>query len=149
MEIILLENIGNLGSLGEQVTVKSGYGRNFLLPKGKAVPATKDNIDKFEARRAELESAAATTLEIAHKRAKALDSLKQVKIIAKAGDEGKLFGSIGTRDIADIITEKGVELSKSEVRLPQGTIRETGEYEIMVQLHGEVSTTITVVIIAK
>ncbi len=149
MDVILLENIGNLGSLGDQVSVKAGYGRNFLIPQGKAVPATEDNVAKFEARRAELEAAAAASLAAAQKRAEAVENLARVEIAATAGDEGKLFGSVGTRDIAEAITAAGVELDKSEVRLPEGVIRETGEYEIMVQVHSEVTATIAVAVVAE
>lgn len=149
MDVILLENIGNLGSLGDQVSVKPGYGRNFLVPQGKAVPATADNIAKFEARRAELEAAAADALAAAQKRAEALEGLGGVEIAATAGDEGKLFGSVGTRDIAAAITAAGIEVDKSEVRMPEGVIRETGEYEIMLQLHGDVTASVAVKVVAE
>jgi len=149
MEIILLDKIANLGGLGDKVTVKSGFARNFLFPQGKAVPATKDNVEKFEARRAELEAKIADQLAQAQARAEKLDALEEVTIAAPAGDEGKLFGSVGTRDIADAITAAGVEVSKAEVRLPVGTLRETGEYDIDVQLHSDVATSVKVVIIAE
>lgn len=149
MEVILLENVGSLGSLGDKVAVKAGYGRNFLIPQGKAVPATEENVAVFEARRAELEAAAAATLEAAQKRALAIEALERIEIAATAGDEGKLFGSVGTRDIADSITQAGVEVDKSEVRLPEGVIRETGEYQVMLQVHGEVTATITVVVVPE
>lgn len=149
MEVILLENVGSLGSLGDKVAVKAGYGRNFLIPQGKAVPATEENVAVFEARRAELETAAAATLEAAQKRALAIEALERIEIAATAGDEGKLFGSVGTRDIADSITQAGVEVDKSEVRLPEGVIRETGEYQVMLQVHGEVTATITVVVVPE
>ena len=149
MEVILLENIGNLGTLGEKVDVKAGYGRNFLIPQGKAVPATEDNVAKFEARRAELEAVAAETLSKADARAEALSALGAVEIPATAGEEGKLFGSVGTRDIADALTTAGCEVDKSEVRLPEGVIRELGEFEIMIQLHAEVSISIAIHIIAE
>ncbi len=149
MEVILLENVGSLGALGDKVDVKPGYGRNFLIPQGKAVPATEDNVAKFEARRAELEAAAAAALEAAQKRADALTGLEAVQIAATAGDEGKLFGSIGTRDIAEAITAAGCEVDKAEVRLPAGVIRELGEYEIMVQLHGDVAATVAIEVIAE
>ena len=116
MEVILLDNVGSLGVLGDRVDVKPGYGRNFLIPQGKAVPA------KFEARRAELESAAAATLAAAQKRGDAIQALEQVQITATAGEEGRLFGSIGTRDIADALTAAGCETDKAEVRLPDGVI---------------------------
>jgi large subunit ribosomal protein L9 len=149
MEVILLENVGSLGSLGDKVAVKAGYGRNFLIPQGKAVPATEENVAVFEARRAELEAAAAATLEAAQKRASVIEALERIEIAATAGDEGKLFGSVGTRDIADSMTQAGVEVDKSEVRLPEGVIRETGEYQVMLQVHGEVTATITVVVVPE
>ena len=121
MEVILLENIGNLGDLGDKVNVKAGFGRNFLIPQGKAVPATKANIAEFEARRAELERAAAEALSQAQSRADALAALEVITITAIAGDEGKLFGSIGTRDIADAVAAAGCEIDKAEVRLPDRT----------------------------
>ena len=149
MDIILLDKVANLGGLGDQVNVKSGYARNFLFPQGKAVPATKSNVEKFEARRAELEEKIAEELSAAQAQAEKLEALEEVTIAAPAGDEGKLFGSIGTRDIADAITAAGVEVAKSDVRLPTGTLRETGEYDIDVQLHTDVAATVKVVIIAE
>jgi large subunit ribosomal protein L9 len=120
MDIILLDKIANLGGLGDKVTVKSGYARNFLFPKGKAVPATKANLDKFEMRRAELEAKIADQLLSAQARADKIAALGEVTIASPAGDEGKLFGSVGTRDIADAITAAGVAVTKSEVKLPVG-----------------------------
>ncbi|MCC2617689.1 50S ribosomal protein L9 [Aestuariibacter halophilus] len=149
MEIILLDKIANLGGLGDQVNVKSGYARNFLFPKGKAVPATKANVEKFEQRRAELEAKIAEQLKAAEGRAEKLAALENVTIAAPAGDEGKLFGSVGTRDIADAITAAGVDVAKAEVKLPMGTLRETGEFEIDLQLHSDVMTTIKLVIVAE
>ncbi|MBZ9612499.1 MULTISPECIES: 50S ribosomal protein L9 [Rheinheimera] len=149
MQIILLDKVANLGGLGDNVAVKSGYARNFLFPQGKAVPATKANIEKFEARRAELEAKLASDLAASNDRAAKLAALGEVTIASKAGDEGKLFGSVGTRDIADAITEAGVKVSKAEVKLPTGTLRETGEYDIDVQLHAEVTATVKVVVIAE
>jgi large subunit ribosomal protein L9 len=149
MDVILLENIGSLGGLGDQVQVKAGYGRNFLIPQGKAVPATPDNVAAFEARRAELERAAAEALTAAQKRAEALQALGTITIEANAGDEGKLFGSIGTRDIADAVTAAGCELDKSEVRLPEGPLRETGEYEIALQVHADVMVEIEVSVVPE
>ncbi|GGW64713.1 50S ribosomal protein L9 [Alishewanella tabrizica] len=149
MQIILLDKVANLGGLGDNVTVKSGYARNFLFPQGKAVPATKANIEKFEARRAELEAKLATDLAAATERAAKVAELAEVTIASKAGDEGRLFGSIGTRDIADAITEAGVAVSKAEVKLPNGTLRETGQFDIDLQLHAEVIATIKVVVIAE
>ncbi|MBT81286.1 MAG: 50S ribosomal protein L9 [Alteromonadaceae bacterium] len=149
MEIILLDKIANLGGLGDTVNVKAGFARNFLFPQGKAVPATKANVEKFEARRAELEAKIADQLAAAEARAAKVAELGEVTIAAPAGDEGKLFGSIGTRDIAEAITAAGVEVSKAEVKLPTGTLRETGEYDIDLQLHSEVMTSVKVVIVAE
>ena len=149
MDIILLDKIANLGGLGDQVSVKAGYARNFLFPQGKAVPATKDNVAKFEARRAELEAKIAEALTAAQARADQLAALEAVTIASPAGDEGKLFGSVGTRDIADAITAAGVAVTKAEVKLPTGTLRELGEYDIDVQLHSDVTATVKVVIVAE
>ncbi|MGR5237882.1 50S ribosomal protein L9 [Vibrio alfacsensis] len=148
MQVILLDKIGNLGGLGDTVNVKSGYARNFLIPQGKAVMATKANVEMFEARRAELEAKVAEQLVAAEARAEKVNALEAVVIASKAGDEGKLFGSIGTRDIADAITAAGVEVAKSEVRLPEGALRTTGEFEISVQLHSEVFATAKVQVVA-
>jgi len=149
MDIILLDKIANLGGLGDKVTVKSGYARNFLFPQGKAVPATKLNLEKFEQRRAELEAKIAEQHAAAQARADKIAALGEVTIASPAGDEGKLFGSVGTRDIASAITAAGVEVSKSEVKLPVGTLRETGEFEIDLQIHSEVTATIKLVIIQE
>lgn len=148
MEVILLENVRRLGNLGDKVTVKGGFGRNFLIPYGKAVPATKENLEQFEQRRAELEKAAAEKLAEAQARAERLSG-KEFQVVAKAGDEGKLFGSIGTRDIADLISASGEEVSKAEVKMPEGPIRNVGEYELDLQLHSEVVTTVKVVVVAE
>jgi large subunit ribosomal protein L9 len=149
MEVILLDKIAKLGGLGDKVSVKSGYARNYLLPQGKAVFASDANVEHFEARRAEIEAKLATVLAEAEARAAKVVELAEVTIASKAGDEGKLFGSIGTRDIADAITEAGVEIAKSEVRLPLGAIRETGEFEIAIHLHTDVDTSIKVTVIAE
>ncbi|MDO9169347.1 MAG: 50S ribosomal protein L9 [Methylobacter sp.] len=148
MEVILLEKIANLGNLGDKVVIKSGYGRNYLVPYGKAVPATATKIAEFEARRAELEKAAAEKLSAAQARANALSKL-QVVIAHKAGDEGKLFGSIGTQNIADAITEAGVSVGKHEIRLPQGVIRQIGEYQIDVNCHTDVVVKMPIKIAAE
>ena len=148
MEVILLEKIGKLGSLGDKVTVKGGYGRNYLIPFGKAVPATASNLEAFEARRAELEAAAADKLSSAQARADQLNEI-ELSIVAKAGDEGKLFGSIGTNDIAEAITAAGIEVAKSEVRLPEGALRHTGEFEVSIQLHPEVSATVGIIVVSE
>lgn len=147
MEVILLEKVANLGSLGDKVKVKSGYGRNFLLPYGKAAPATKANLKAFEERRADLEKAAADKLATAQSRAEALEGAS-FTVTSKAGDEGKLFGSIGVRDIADVITAAGTDVEKSEVRLPEGPLRATGEYEIELHLHSDVEVTVTLAVVA-
>ncbi|MFA5530961.1 MAG: 50S ribosomal protein L9 [Thiohalomonadaceae bacterium] len=148
MEVILLDKVRNLGNLGDKVKVRNGYGRNFLIPQGKAVLATADNLAKFEARRAELEKAAAAELAEAQARAEKVAALGEVTITAKAGEEGKLFGSVGTADIADAITAAGVEVSKAEVKLPEGALRHTGEYSIDVSLHSDVVQAVTVKVVA-
>lgn len=148
MEVILLEKVGRLGTVGDRVRVRSGYGRNYLLPQGKAISATPENVARFEERRAELESAANERRQDAEARAAKLADLV-VTIGANAGDEGRLFGSIGARDIAEAITEAGVNVQKSEVKLPQGTLREIGEYEIDLQLHVDVVQTVKVVVEAQ
>lgn len=149
MNVILLDKVANLGSLGDNVTVKSGFARNFLFPQGKAVPATKANLEMFEARRAELEKKVAEELAAAEARAAKVTELAEITIASKAGDEGKLFGSIGTRDIADAITEAGVEVTKAEVKMPEGAIRELGEFDLAIQLHPEVTASIKVAVIAE
>lgn len=148
MNIILLEKIRNLGELGEQVTVAAGYGRNFLIPQGKAVPATVENIKHFEERRAELEAKAADELTAAQARAEKIAELV-VTITANAGDEGKLFGSVGTADVADAVTAAGVELAKKEVRMPEGAIRQIGEYNVVVHLHTDVEASVKVNVVAE
>lgn len=148
MEVILLESVANLGDLGDKVTVKSGFGRNFLIPQKKAVAATAENVAVFEERRAELEKAAAEKLSEAQARAEKVNELS-VTITTKAGEEGKLFGSIGVRDIADACEAKGVEVEKSEVRLPEGPIRELGEFDIEIHLHPEVDATLKLAVVAE
>lgn len=147
MEVILLDKIENLGNLGDKVNVKAGYGRNYLLPQGKATAATAENVAAFEARRAELEKVAAEKKAAAEARAAKLNEL-EVSITAHAGDEGKLFGSIGTHDIALVLTEAGVPVAKSEVRLPNGTIRSTGEYAIALHLYSDVEAAVKLVVVA-
>ena len=148
MEIILLEKIDNLGELGDRVSVRPGYARNYLIPQQKAKFATPENIAEFEARRAELEEAAVETLAAAQARCEQLDGL-EVTITAKAGSEGKLFGSVGTADIAQAVLAAGAEVEKREVRLPAGPIRQSGEYDIELHLHTDVNATIKVVIVAE
>jgi large subunit ribosomal protein L9 len=148
MEVILLENVTNLGVLGDRVDVKRGYGRNFLIPQGKAVPATADRIDEFEKRRADLEKKAKDTLVAAEKRRDALSQLS-VTIAQKAGDEGKLFGSIGALQIADTVSQQGVQIEKSEVRLPDGPIRHIGDFEIAVHLHSDVDGVVKISVVPE
>lgn len=148
MEVILLENVTNLGVLGDRVDVKRGYGRNFLIPQGKAVPATADRITEFEKRRADLEKKAKDTLVAAEKRRDALSQLS-VTIAQKAGDEGKLFGSIGALQIADTVSQQGVQIEKSEVRLPDGPIRHIGDFEIAVHLHSDVDGVVKISVVPE
>ena len=149
MEVILLEKVANLGNLGDKVTVRPGYGRNYLVPGKKAVPATKENIEMFEARRAELEKNAADLLGVAQTRGAQLAELAEITIGSYAGEEGKLFGSVGVAEIADALTAGGVEVAKREVSLPEGPIRQVGEYEIDIHLHSDVTQTIKVKVIAE
>ena len=150
MEVILLEKVANLGGLGEQVSVKSGFGRNFLIPQGKAVFASPENIKLFEGRRAELEQQAAEKLATAEARKAKVEALIDgVTITQKAGEEGRLFGSVGTSDIAHACAEAGVEIAKSEVRLPEGPFRNAGEYEVMLHLHTDVDTPLKVTILGE
>jgi large subunit ribosomal protein L9 len=148
MEVILLEKIANLGNLGDKVTIKNGYGRNYLVPQGKAVPATATKIAEFEARRADLEKAALEKLTAAQKLGAELSKL-QIAIAHKAGDEGRLFGSIGTHNIADAITAAGIVVEKHQIRLPHGTIRHIGEYSIDINLHSDVIVTLTIKVVAE
>jgi large subunit ribosomal protein L9 len=148
MEIILLEKIPNLGGLGDKVSVKPGYGRNYLIPQGKAVVANAEKIEQFEQRRAELEKKAADTLAAAQSRSATISALK-VTITHKAGDEGRLYGSIGTRDIAEAVTAAGVAVENSEVRLPMGPIRHIGDYEIGIELHGDVVAILPLTVAAE
>ena len=148
MEVILLETIAKLGDLGDKVAVKSGYGRNFLIPQKKAVPATAENLQVFEARRAELEKMAEGKLVEAQSRAEAINALS-INIETKAGEEGKLFGSITVRDISEAAEVKGVTLEKSEIRLPDGPIRELGDFEIDVHLHPEVDAILKLAVVPE
>ena len=145
MDVILLTKVANLGTIGDRVKVKSGYGRNFLLPKGKATLATPENVKKFEARRAELEKIARDQFQDAESRAAAFKEFK-LQITAKAGTEGKLFGSIGTADIAEACTKAGHKVSRSEVRLPTGPLRMVGEHVVTLHLHTDVDVQLPVVI---
>ena len=148
MEVVLLEKIQNLGDLGETVKVKPGFGRNYLIPQKKAVPATPENVEKFEAQRAELEKAQADALGAARARAAGLEEFT-VQIAAKVGSEGKLYGSIGTAEIASAVSAAGHELEKREVRLPDGAIRETGQHTVGLHFHADVDIEITVDIVAE
>jgi large subunit ribosomal protein L9 len=148
MQVILLEKVAKLGGLGDTVTVKPGFARNFLLPQGKATAATKANIEHFEARRADLEKAAAEKLTAAEARKTKIEEI-ELTVAVKAGDEGKLFGSLGNRDIAELATEAGVELAKAEVRLPNGAVRELGEFEVVIQVHSDVTATIKLIVVAE
>lgn len=147
MEVILLEKIRNVGALGDKVKVKPGYGRNFLIPQGLAVPANSANMAAFETRRAELQAASADRLSAAQKRAQALEGLV-VTMTARAA-EGKLYGSLTVRDVAEAITAAGVEVAKSELQMPNGPIRFIGEYEFAVELHTDVETMVKVVVVEE
>ena len=148
MQLILLQKVTNLGGLGDKVNVKPGYGRNFLIPYGKAVPATEANIAAFEAKRAEYEAKANALLASAEARKAALEGA-EVTIRANASTEGKLFGSVGPRDIAEAFTAAGHKLEKSEVVMGEGPIRKTGEFEVVVHLHADVETKVKVQVVAE
>ena len=149
MEVILLDKIGRLGGLGDKVKVKNGYARNYLLPLKKAVLATKENLAKFEAERAQFEAKIAAELKAAQDRAEKLNQIGKFEIAAQAGDEGKLFGSVGTKDIADALTAAGVSVHKSEIRLSTGVFRAVGEYPVVIQLHPDVKVTVTVNVVPE
>jgi len=148
MQVILLEKVDNLGSLGDKVAVKSGYGRNFLIPTGKAVAATKSNVAEFEARRAELEKVAAEVLAEAEARKAKMEELT-VTVSRKAGDEGRLFGSVGAGDIAQAVTAAGVDLAKKDVRLPDGPFHHTGEFDVNLHLHTDVDAVLKLIVAAE
>jgi large subunit ribosomal protein L9 len=145
MQVILLQKVDNVGGIGDLVRVKSGYARNYLIPQGKATLATPANIAKFESRRVELEAQAAAELAAAQARAKKLEGL-MLKIEMQAGTEGKLFGSVGTVDIAEEIGKRGIEVERSEIRLPDGPLRVVGEHQIELHLHADVNVAVTVAI---
>ena len=145
MDLILLEKVLNVGDLGDLVKVKAGYGRNYLVPKGKAAPATKENLALFEARRAELEAAESEKLNQAKTRQKALAEVA-VEMIVNASEEGKLYGSIGPREVAIALTDMGHEVNKSEVNMGEGPIRTVGEFDVSLQLHSDVEVVIKVVV---
>ena len=148
MNVILLEKIGNLGDLGDEVSVKPGFARNYLLPQGKAVTADDENRTVFEGRRAELEASANEKLAEANTRAEKLVD-KELSIAVKSGEEGRLYGSVGTQNIADALTAEGIPVERSEIRMPEGVIRVLGEYEIAIQLHTDVTAQIKVVVIPE
>ncbi|MEM9058591.1 MAG: 50S ribosomal protein L9 [Pseudomonadota bacterium] len=148
MDVILLDKVENLGGIGDRVKVRSGYGRNFLLPQGKAKLATAQNIEALEAMRAELEAKAAQDLASAQERAAKLEAL-ELSITAKAGSEGKLFGSVGTIDIAEACTAAGVEVERSEVRLADGPLRIAGEHQVELHLHSDVTVPVTLTIVPE
>jgi large subunit ribosomal protein L9 len=148
MQVILQQEVANLGKVGDQVSVKAGFGRNYLLPEGIAVLATSKNIADFEARRAELEKNAAEVLANAQNRAKKIAEM-EIVIEAQAGDEGKLFGSVGPRDIAESATQKGVQVEKKEVIMPEGPIRQLGEYQVTLKLHSVVMVPLKVKIVSE
>lgn len=149
MEVILLEKVRNLGALGEKVKVKPGFARNYLVPQGKAVYANEANLAKFEQRRAELEKIAADRHEKAVARQQKLNALTAVVITMKAGEEGKLFGSVGVRDITEALNRHGAEVEKREVRLPEGTLRMVGEYDITIELDSDITATVKVKIVGE
>ena len=148
MNVILLDNVENLGSIGDMVTVKAGYGRNYLLPAGKAALATKQNVAEFEARRAELEKAAAEELAAAQARADLVNGMNLV-IPANAGSEGKLFGSVGPIDVSEAFSKVGVEVARSEVRMPDGPIHELGDFVIGLHLHSQVDVEVSLKVVAE
>ena len=148
MQVVLVQNVDNLGKLGDVVQVKSGYARNFLLPQGIARMATPENVKAIEAQRAELERAEAEKAEEAQRRFEALDG-HRITISAKVGPEEKLFGSVSAGDIVDALAADGLEAEKREIRLPEGPLRTVGEFSVDVHLHGELNATVTVVIVPE
>lgn len=148
MNVILLERLGTIGDLGDEVTVKAGFARNYLIPQGKAVRATRDNRAEFEGRRAELQRAADDRLNQAKGRSAQLEELT-ITLVVKAGEEGKLYGSVGTQDIADAITATGAQVERSEIRMPDGVIRSIGEFAVDVQLHTDLTVPVMVAVVAE
>jgi large subunit ribosomal protein L9 len=148
MQLILLETVRNLGSLGDNVKVKAGYGRNFLVPQGKAVPATKDNRAHFEQRRAELEKAQGDKLAVAKTRSEQLTDVG-ISIARKVGNENHLFGSVNAQDIAEALTTAGIEIARKEVRLPDGPLRSLGEFQVTLHLHADVEINVTIYVVAE
>jgi large subunit ribosomal protein L9 len=148
MDVILLQKMQNLGDLGDQVKVKRGYARNYLIPQGRAVPATPDSIAAFEAKRTELEVQQAEILAAAQRRADALDGF-EATMSRKAGEEGRLFGSVGTQDIAEAVSAAGFEVTKAEVRLPAGPLRQVGDYDVAIHLHADIDATVKIHLVAQ
>jgi large subunit ribosomal protein L9 len=149
MEVILMENVENLGSVGDKVSVKSGFARNYLVPQGKAKMATAANLAEFEAQRAELEKAAAEALAAAEARKQQIEALGTIEVTARVGSEGKLFGSVGVADVCDAIATRDVTVEKSEIRMPEGALREVGEHVVDIHLYTDVDTQVTVNIIGE
>jgi len=149
MEVILLENIENLGSVGDKVNVKSGFARNYLVPHAKAKVATAANVAEFEATRAELEKAATEALATAESRKQAIEALDAIEVTAKVGSEGKLFGSIGVADVCDAIEANGLTVEKSEIRMPEGALRSVGEHIVDIHLYTDVDTQVTINIVGE
>lgn len=148
MQVILTDKLRNLGEIGDVVTVKPGYGRNFLIPQGKAQRATKANIEHFESQRAELEKRAKDNLQAAHARAEKLSSAV-VTVSARAGDEGKLYGSVGPKEVSDALIAAGFEVEKKEITMPEGPIHEVGEFDVALQLHSDVEAQVKVRVVAE
>ncbi len=149
MEVILLEKLKHLGALGSRVKVKPGYARNFLIPQGKATPATANNLAAFEARRAELERTERDVLDAAKRRREEIAALGVVVVRQRAGAEGRLFGSVGAADVAFALTDAGVKVNKSEVRMPNGSLRTVGDHSVHLHLHAEVDASVTVSVVAE
>ena len=148
MNVILLERVGKLGELGDEVVVKNGFARNFLIPQGRAVRATEDNRKGFEERRADLEAAALSRRSAAEQRGAGLAGV-EVTIVARSADEGKLYGSVGTQEVADALAAKNLEVNKAEVRMPDGAIRQVGEFEVDIQLDADITVAVKVVVVAE
>ena len=149
MEVILMENVENLGAVGDKVSVKSGFARNYLVPQGKAKMATAENLAEFEARRAELEKAAAEALQAAEARKAQIEALGVIEVAARVGSEGKLFGSVGVADVSDAIAAQDVVVEKSEIRMPEGALRVVGEHVIDIHLYTDVDTQVTLNIVGE
>jgi large subunit ribosomal protein L9 len=149
MDVILMENVENLGAVGDKVSVKSGFARNYLVPQGKAKMATAANLAEFEAVRAELEKAAAEALQAAQARKLEIEALGVIEVTARVGSEGKLFGSIGVADVSDAIASKGGNVEKSEIRMPEGALRVVGEHIVDIHLYTDVDTQVTLIIIGE